>query len=483
MKVVVSQQFHWLRLALAARTADKIAMTDAIFTQFAALLAAALLIPSFIFLAYGVNHRNMPFWWTAAFAYLLIFCGSTLAALRNVLPDLAVSLGANALIGYGYFLCLRAVRRVKSCWRFSSAEAILTGVYFVGLVLVVSLANIYPARVALISTFITSVSLGAFFITLRGGANVSRIGDTALLVFAAGNTVFACLRGASALLDGDAHLMTFAFWDQVFFIWSIAAVFCFAFGLFLNGTALISEETRQAFEKERRLTEALTEAFEGQRNLRKLILHELKRPLDALATSVDLTRRGKKGMSADEVTRVDQLIRVATDYLRGIGDYEDIHALFDTPTRTRVNVHILIEDIRNKWGVPVAAVPEAGGTRVAVDLLLFDIAIGNLIENAQKFGAGRTEVCVDLALGDGSVIFDVIDNGPGIPPHEADRVFRQFYKIEADRTAATGGCGLGLYVARRVAEAHGGDCHVVSQTPSTLRLSVPRATAEGGANA
>lgn len=79
----------------------------------------------------------------------------------------------------------------------------------------------------------------------------------------------------------------------MFFIWSIAAVFCFAIGLFLNGTALISEETRQALEKERRLSEALSEALEGQRNLRKLVLHELKRHVNALATSVDLARRGK----------------------------------------------------------------------------------------------------------------------------------------------------------------------------------------------
>jgi hypothetical protein len=42
-------------------TIEKQVMPEALFTQFAALLAAALLIPSFIFLAYGVNHRNMPF--------------------------------------------------------------------------------------------------------------------------------------------------------------------------------------------------------------------------------------------------------------------------------------------------------------------------------------------------------------------------------------------------------------------------------------
>jgi signal transduction histidine kinase len=457
-----------------AEISAKKSMTESLFTQFAALLAAALLIPSFIFLAYGVNHRNMPFWWTAAIAYFLIFFGSTLAAARNILPDLAVSFLANALIAVGYVLCLRSVRMVKTCWRFSQADLVLFGAYLASLVLVVTLNNTYPARVALISTFIAVISSTAFMAVFRCAVRTSRLGDVALLVFGFGNAMFATFRGGSAVLGRTDYFLSFALWDQVFFIWSIAAVFCFAIGLFLNGTALIGDETRRALEKERLLTEALTEALEGQRNLQKLVLHELKRPLNSVVTAVELSRHGQAGMSPEEVERVHQLTCLANDYLRGIGDYEDIQALFNSPTLTEVRVADLIEDVRNKWQVAIYASDAASNVSLSVDLLLFDIAIGNLIENARKFGRTAENIGLAFHADAGHVSFDVKDDGPGIPSAEAEKVFRQFYKINSTQTNAIKGCGLGLYIVRRIAEAHGGTCKVLSQRPSTLRLTLPK---------
>lgn len=457
-------------------------MTETLFTQFAALLSAALLIPSCVFLAYGVNHRNMPFWWTAAVATFLILSGSTLAAVRNLLPDLAVPLLANALIGAGYVLCLRAVRMAKTFWKFHRADPVLAGVYFLGLLLVVSLVNTYPARVALVSSFIAVISIMVFLAVLARAVPASRMGDAALLVFASGNTLFATMRAASALMGEETQRLSFAFWDQAFFIWSIAAVFCFAIGLFLNGTALIGEETRQALEKERVLTGALSEALEGQRNLQKLVLHELKRPLNALVTAVELSRQTQTGMSGAEVERIHQLTALANDYLRGIGDYEDIHALLDSPTLTEVRLSGLIDDIRNKWQVTIHASDEAAGAALGVDLLLFDIAIGNLIENAGKFGRNYGNIEVRVEVGAQDVSFDVTDDGPGIPLSEAETVFRQFYKIDSTQTNAIKGCGLGLYVARRIAETHGGTCRVVSRQPSTLRLSFPMSPERGNTN-
>lgn len=458
-------------------------MTEAIFTQFAALLAAALLIPSFVFLAYGANHRNMPFWWAAAIAYSLIFCGSTLAAARNLLPEVPVSFLSNALIGYGYFWSLRSVRMVKDCWQLYRADVGVTALFFVGLLLVITLNNTYPARVALISSFIAVISTTAFLATNSCASRGSLLGDAALMIFAAGNASIALLRGGSALADRPETFLSFAFWDQIFFIWSITAVICFAIGLFLNGIALISEETRQALEKERSLTEALTEALEGQRNLQKLILHELKRPLNSVATAVDLSRRGKAGMSADEVERIHQLAGVANDYLRGISEYEDIHALFSSPTLTNVTVSRLVEDIRNKWQVAVDCQADAYGSVLPVDLLLFDIAIGNLIDNGRKFGRDRNAVRIKVAAESGSVIFDVTDDGAGIPATEAQKVFQQFYKTDGNKTNAVEGCGLGLYVTRRIAKAHGGSAEVVSQSPSTLRLAFPLTATSGATDA
>lgn len=448
-------------------------MTEAIFSQFAALLAAALLIPSFIFLAYGVNHRHMRFWWTAALAYFLIFFGSLLAATRSYLPELVVVVLANALIGLGYYWSLRAVRMVKSCWTLPHFDLYLTALYLVALVLVVGFSNTYPARVALISAFILVVSITASVVTFRCSTRVSILGDVALIIFGIGNSTFSLMRGTTALLDIPNGLLSFGLWDQVFFIWSIAAVFCFAIGLFLNGTALISAETHRALEKERSLTEALTEALESQRNLQKLILHELKRPLNNLSTAIERARKSEDAMPQDDIARLHDLTKVANTYLHDIAEYEDIHALFDQPNLTQVKVSRLIDDIRRKWSVPVEPQGDVESATLSVDLLLFDVAIGNLIENAQKFGRSKAGVAVTVQARSGYVIFNVADDGDGIPSREAKKVFQQFYKSDQTGANAVLGCGLGLYVVHRIAMAHGGSSRVASQKPSVLRLSFP----------
>lgn len=458
-------------------------MTEAIFTQFAALLAAALLIPSFIFLAYGVNHRNMPFWWTAAYAYLLIFAGATLAALRAPLPDILVGFAANTVIGFGYFLSLRAVRMTKGVWQCSYIDKALTVVYLGCLVLVVMFSNTYQARVGLISVFIALISATAAFVTFRSTVKISTLGDLALAVFGMGNAGFAVLRGGSALLDSQSTLLSFALWDQVFFVWSISAVFCFAIGLFLNGTALISAETHRQLDTERGLRQSLSEALEGQRDLKKLILHELKRPLNTLSVSIDMSRKKSQGMSPDEVEQLYQLVSAANAYLRGISDYEDIHAVFESPNIEAVSLDRLVQDVKSKWRIPVSMPAHSHAALVEVDLLLFDVAIGNLIENAHKYGKGRVELVVEVNQFNRSVEFNVIDDGAGIPSREAQNVFQQFYKIDADQSNAAMGCGLGLYVARRVAEAMGGTCEVKSQQPSTISLRLPAVISSGAHNA
>jgi signal transduction histidine kinase len=63
-----------------------------------------------------------------------------------------------------------------------------------------------------------------------------------------------------------------------------------------------------------------------------------------------------------------------------------------------------------------------------------------------------------------------------VPPHELERVFAPFYRLEASRSRSTGGAGLGLAVARDIARAHGGDVVLVNRPGGGLRatLSLPR---------
>jgi signal transduction histidine kinase len=96
----------------------------------------------------------------------------------------------------------------------------------------------------------------------------------------------------------------------------------------------------------------------------------------------------------------------------------------------------------------------------------------NLIVNAIKFG-GRALVSVE----DGAQLtIRVRDEGPGIPPDEMERVFEPFYRVESSRNRDSGGTGLGLTIARDIAQAHGGTLTLHNMTGAGLeaRLELPR---------
>ncbi|HEY4541374.1 MAG TPA: ATP-binding protein [Noviherbaspirillum sp.] len=77
----------------------------------------------------------------------------------------------------------------------------------------------------------------------------------------------------------------------------------------------------------------------------------------------------------------------------------------------------------------------------------------NLIGNAVKYG---TEARISCETADESVIIRIADSGPGIPPDEVEKVFEPFYRLETSRSRETGGTGLGLTIARNIAQQHGG---------------------------
>ena len=74
------------------------------------------------------------------------------------------------------------------------------------------------------------------------------------------------------------------------------------------------------------------------------------------------------------------------------------------------------------------------------------------MSNAVKFGGGA-QLCVEDG---GELAIRVRDEGPGIPPAELERVFEPFYRLESSRNRDSGGTGLGLGIARDIAQAHGG---------------------------
>jgi two-component system cell cycle sensor histidine kinase PleC len=97
----------------------------------------------------------------------------------------------------------------------------------------------------------------------------------------------------------------------------------------------------------------------------------------------------------------------------------------------------------------------------------------NLISNAVKFTPekGRVDVSCRRAE-DGGILFEVSDNGPGIPPEKLDRIFQPFSQIDNRYGRQTGGTGLGLALVKGLAELHGGHARIESQLGRGTRVTV-----------
>jgi signal transduction histidine kinase len=95
--------------------------------------------------------------------------------------------------------------------------------------------------------------------------------------------------------------------------------------------------------------------------------------------------------------------------------------------------------------------------------------LGNLIDNAVKYGHGA-QVTVDRV--NGAARIRVRDSGPGIPLGEQTRVFDPFYRVETSRSRESGGTGLGLTIARNIAEQHGGSISLANHPDGGLEVTL-----------
>jgi signal transduction histidine kinase len=142
-----------------------------------------------------------------------------------------------------------------------------------------------------------------------------------------------------------------------------------------------------------------------------------------------------------------------------------------------VDVGALLDELRAEFaelGSELEVTGATAGPLIAKPLAL-KRCLTNLISNAIKYGT-RASVTIEDAPAE--LVLRIADEGPGIPEDMLERVFEPFFRLESSRNAATGGSGLGLNIARDVAQAHGGSLALRNREPRGLEaiLRLPRAT-------
>ena len=218
------------------------------------------------------------------------------------------------------------------------------------------------------------------------------------------------------------------------------------------------------------------------------VSHELRTPVTPIKGYADLLRRRGDQMTPEKRNecldiisdRVNHLARLVEDLLLasrisspqavshdvqlGVGDLVALakRAAGDFDAADSARVHLMLPE------APVVVSCDQGRTVQVV---------GNLISNALKYSPPQTQVDVTVTAYDGKARISVTDRGRGIPADQLEAIFDKFHRVEDALTMTTSGTGLGLYIARQLAQAMGGDIHVKSVLGhgSTFVLALPLA--------
>jgi signal transduction histidine kinase len=240
---------------------------------------------------------------------------------------------------------------------------------------------------------------------------------------------------------------------------------------------LVGDELAELGHDFDRMAAQLRTLMEGQRRLLHDVSHELRSPLARLQAAIGLAHQRPDRLQASlerierESVRMDRLV----GELLTLSRLEAATPLPPTECLDLVEmVDQIADDARFEAGAQVEVdAPEPVTVRGVPDLLWS--AVENIVRNAVKHGAGgRVDVCLHP---DGDLVhIEVLDNGPGIAPEHLGDVFEPFFRSNPTRNNVDGH-GLGLAIAKRVVETHGGRLSAANRAEGGLRVTItlPRA--------
>lgn len=203
-----------------------------------------------------------------------------------------------------------------------------------------------------------------------------------------------------------------------------------------------------------------------------MVSHELRTPLTSIRGALGLLATGTAGHLEPRAARMVEVATVSTERLvRLINDILDV----ETMAAGKLNVHPRSTSARSLVGTTVeemAGLAESSGVEIRVGrtegTVLADPdrivqTLGNLVGNAIKFSPAGSRVEIATAVQGDLVRFDVVDEGPGIPADQLEKVFEPFRQVDGSDTRPQGGTGLGLAISRGLVERHGGRIWATSE--------------------
>ncbi|MFB7880099.1 sensor histidine kinase [Brevundimonas diminuta] len=225
------------------------------------------------------------------------------------------------------------------------------------------------------------------------------------------------------------------------------------------------------------MRDRLGEALKERTAIMAAVAHDLRTPLTGLRLRVEGLAAAPREAAAADIARMERLIAQLLTYVRG----EDAPWTVEPVDLADLAHEVVARQVAMGRAVRLTA---DGEYLVNGDRDQLDRALSNLIDNAVLYG-DRAEVAVTSE--EGAVVCIIDDSGPGLPPDQLEAVFSPFHRLEASRSRATGGAGLGLAISQSIIERSGGGMILSNRPEGGLRATVrllraaPALSDQGGA--
>jgi signal transduction histidine kinase len=229
-----------------------------------------------------------------------------------------------------------------------------------------------------------------------------------------------------------------------------------------------ARELRDAARAFNTMQDRLRRYLDSRSRVLAAMSHDLKTPLTRMRLQVEtLDNEPMQERIGHELDEMEAMVHQALSLFRGLDDGEPL---------TLIDIGALLEKIRAECAVLGGEVTISGRAQPFTGKpQTLKRCLTNLIVNAIKFGGSATVLVEDGE----QLIIRVRDPGSGIAPEELERVFEPFYRLESSRNRDSGGTGLGLTIARDIAQAHGGTLTLHNMSAGGLEalLVLPRGRA------
>jgi two-component system sensor histidine kinase SenX3 len=216
------------------------------------------------------------------------------------------------------------------------------------------------------------------------------------------------------------------------------------------------------------------------------VSHELKTPVGAIVLLGEaLTQAEDESTRSRLATRIlqegDRLARLVTDLL----DLSKIERPGDKQYEPVDLVALVSETLEQMESLVASAHMQLEFSHNKPEMIVYGLrtelasALSNLIDNAVKYSDTGKTVHIELKELTDRVLITVRDEGIGIPKRDLSRIFERFYRVDADRSRATGGTGLGLSIVKHVVENHQGTITVdsIEGEGTTFFIELPKGEA------